>query len=255
MTTNPAKALSLHLGLNSVSAAAYSGWDGPLAACEFDAADMAVIAKSQGMKHTLLRTKQATRAKVLAALRNAARTLKNGDFFFLTFSGHGGQVRDANGDEPDHKDETWCLYDGQLVDDELYVELGRFAGGVRVLVLSDSCHSGTVTRARVTTDPDEALAQVDAAAPEAGLVGEFKPAVILISGCSTSVGPLATVSTTTSSPGRAVSRTVSPLPRGAPTRTDAAPCNWPGTMKLISFGDVAMTDLPNSNGERLLREE
>lgn len=183
MTTNPAKALSLHLGLNSVSAAAYSGWDGPLAACEFDAADMAVIAKFQGMKHTLLRTKQATRAKVLAALRNAARTLKNGDFFFLTFSGHGGQVRDANGDEPDHKDETWCLYDGQLVDDELYVELGRFAGGVRVLVLSDSCHSGTVTRARVTTDPDEALAQVDAAAPEAGLVGEFKPAVILISGC------------------------------------------------------------------------
>lgn len=177
------QALSLHLGLNSVNAAAYSGWDGPLSACEFDAADMAAIAKSKGMKPTVLRTKQATRAKVLTAVRNAAKTLSKGDFFFLTFSGHGGQVRDADGDEPDRKDETWCLYDGQLVDDELYVELGRFAAGVRVLVLSDSCHSGTVTRARVTADPDQALAQVDAAAPETNLVGEFKPAVILISGC------------------------------------------------------------------------
>ena len=43
-----AKALSLHIGLNGVSAAAYGGWDGPLAACEFDANDMAAIAKSQG---------------------------------------------------------------------------------------------------------------------------------------------------------------------------------------------------------------
>lgn len=32
-----AKAHSLHIGLNAVSAAAYEGWDGPLAACEFDA--------------------------------------------------------------------------------------------------------------------------------------------------------------------------------------------------------------------------
>jgi len=33
-----ARALSLHIGLNGVSADAYSGWDGPLAACEHDAA-------------------------------------------------------------------------------------------------------------------------------------------------------------------------------------------------------------------------
>ncbi len=39
-----------------------------------------------------------------------------------------------------------AVYDGQLIDDELYFELGRFAEGVRILVLSDSCHSGTVTR-------------------------------------------------------------------------------------------------------------
>ncbi len=148
-----AKALSLHIGLNSVNPAAYEGWDGPLAACEFDAKDMAAIARSKGMKPTILLTKKATRAATLAGLRSAAKTLKSGDFFMLTYSGHGGQVPDTNHDEPDKKDETWCLFDGQLVDDELYLELSRFAAGVRVLVLSDSCHSGSVTRDRNPPPP------------------------------------------------------------------------------------------------------
>jgi len=99
------------------------------------------------MKSTILLTKKATRANVLSGMRDAAKELKAGDFFLLTYSGHGGQVPDVSGDEPDKQDETWCLYDGQLIDDELYFELSRFAAGVRILVLSDSCHSGTVTRA------------------------------------------------------------------------------------------------------------
>ncbi len=225
----PAKALSLHLGLNTVSAAAYAGWEGPLAACEFDAHDMADIARSRGMKPTVLLTKKATRKAVLGAMRGAAKSLKAGDFFFLSFSGHGGQVPDTNRDEPDRKDETWCLYDGQLIDDELYLELSRFASGVRVLVLSDSCHSGSVTRdgplpppppgqryklmpeavgrrvysahqafydglqaevakasKSAVVDPDAALAQIAhtvAAAQAVSVVGSFKPAVLLISGC------------------------------------------------------------------------
>ena len=141
------KALSLHIGLNAVSPAAYGGWSGDLTACEFDAKDMAAIAKSQGMKSTVLLTKKGTRAQTLAAIRKAAKQLKKGDLFFLTYSGHGGQVPDVTGEETDKQDETWCLYDGQLIDDELYCELSRFAAGVRILVLSDSCHSGTVTRA------------------------------------------------------------------------------------------------------------
>ena len=140
------RALSLHLGLNSVGAGAYAGWTGPLAACEFDAEDMAAIARAQGMKPTVLLTRKATRAAVLGELRKAAKALAGGGFFFLSFSGHGGQVPDVSGEEPDKKDETWCLFDGQLIDDELYFELSRFAAGVRILVLSDSCHSGSVTR-------------------------------------------------------------------------------------------------------------
>ena len=38
VTTRP-KGISLHIGLNAVNADAYAGWDGPLAACEFDAND------------------------------------------------------------------------------------------------------------------------------------------------------------------------------------------------------------------------
>ncbi len=147
------KALSLHIGLNAVSAAAYGGWDGPLAACEFDANDMAAIAKSKGMKPTVLLTKKGTRANVLAGMRDAAKALATGDLFFLSYSGHGGQVPDVSGDEPDKQDETWCLYDGQLIDDELYFELSRFRAGVRILVLSDSCHSGSVTRDRPPPPP------------------------------------------------------------------------------------------------------
>lgn len=146
-TSTKPKALSLHIGLNGVSAAAYAGWSGPLAACEFDALDMVAIAKSKGMKSTLLLTKKGTRANVLAAMRAAAKALVAGDLFFMSYSGHGGQVPDVSGDEADKQDETWCLYDGQLIDDELYFELSQFKAGVRVLVVSDSCHSGTVTRA------------------------------------------------------------------------------------------------------------
>ncbi len=147
------RALSLHLGLNTVSAAHYEGWEGPLAACENDARDLATLARQQGYTPTVLLTQQGTRAALLKRLRAAARSLKAGDRFLLSFSGHGGQVPDTNRDEPDRKDETWCLWDGQLIDDELYFELSRFAAGVRVVVLSDSCHSGTVTRARVPPPP------------------------------------------------------------------------------------------------------
>jgi hypothetical protein len=141
-----ATAISLHLGLNAVNPVHYGGWAGELGACERDAIDMAALAKSQKMKPTVLLTKAATRAKSIAAIRAAAKSLKKGDLYFLTYSGHGGQVRDVTGEEPDKRDETWCLFDGQLIDDELYFELARFASGVRILVLSDSCHSGTVTR-------------------------------------------------------------------------------------------------------------
>ena len=143
------RAQSIHLGLNGVDPKHYGGRSGELCACEIDANDMAALARAAGMTTTVLLTKNATRTKALAAVRAAAKQLKSGDLLLLTYSGHGGQIPDVTGEEDDKLDETWCLYDGQVIDDEIYLELSGFAEGVRVLVLSDSCHSGTVTRAIV----------------------------------------------------------------------------------------------------------
>ena len=46
------KGLSLHIGLNFVDPNHYQGWDGQLAACEFDAKDMSALAKKKGFKTT-----------------------------------------------------------------------------------------------------------------------------------------------------------------------------------------------------------
>ena len=140
------KAIALTIGLNAVDPAHYGGWSGDLIACENDANDMTDIAKTQGFTVTTLLTKAATRAKVIAQVKKATRLLSAGDIFLFTYSGHGGQLPDKNSDEEDAMDETWCLYDGQLVDDKLYGLFGKFKAGVRIVMLSDSCHSGTVAK-------------------------------------------------------------------------------------------------------------
>lgn len=143
-----AKGISLHIGLNFVNPDHYGGWDGELKACEFDAKDLKAIADGKGFKSSLLLTAQATTDAVISGILDAAAQLKSGDLFLLTYSGHGGQVPDTNGDEkdPGRQDETWVLWDRQLIDDELWDLWSRFKSGVRIAVLSDSCHSGTVTR-------------------------------------------------------------------------------------------------------------
>lgn len=142
-----ARGLALTIGLNFVDPRHYGGWDGELRACEADAEDMAAIADSQGFDVTTLMTKAATRDRVRSEISRAANALEAGDIFMLSYSGHGGQLRDRDDDESDSRDETWCLYDAQQVDDELYALLERFEEGVRILVFSDSCHSGTVVKA------------------------------------------------------------------------------------------------------------
>jgi len=142
-----AKGMALAIGLNSVNPKHYGGWSGDLNACEADAVDVADIAKAKGFKTQTLVTRSATRKNVIQAMDKAAGSLQTGDIFLLFYSGHGGQVPDMNNDEDDHQDETWCLYDGELIDDEIFRLLGKFAKGVRIFALSDSCHSGTVTKA------------------------------------------------------------------------------------------------------------
>lgn len=143
-----ASGIALTIGLNSVDPKQYAGWDGMLSACENDALDMADIAQSRDFEVETLLTSEATRKNVMDGISKAAATLKSGDLFLVTYSGHGGQIPDKNNDEEaDAQDETWCLYDAELIDDELAFLWSTFAAGVRIFVLSDSCHSGTVLKA------------------------------------------------------------------------------------------------------------
>jgi hypothetical protein len=141
------KRRSLHIGLNFVDPKKYGGWDGALNACVSDANAMHDVAVSRGFEPQMLLDDAATADNLRQHLNEAAADLGDGDFLFLTYSGHGGQVPDVSGDEEDAYDETWCLYDTQLIDDALYGVLCTFAEGVRIFVMSDSCHSETVTRA------------------------------------------------------------------------------------------------------------
>ncbi|WP_298566813.1 D-Ala-D-Ala carboxypeptidase family metallohydrolase [uncultured Aliiroseovarius sp.] len=145
-----ANGMSLHVGLNTVDPAHYDGWDGQLAACEADALAMQDIALAEGFKPELLLTHDATRQNVVDQIERAAKDLQPGDMFLLSVSGHGGRVPDFNQDE-DHDgdqkmDETLCLYDFQIADDELYMLWTKFRDGVRVLIVPDTCHSGSMAK-------------------------------------------------------------------------------------------------------------
>ncbi|WP_100444721.1 caspase family protein [Glycomyces xiaoerkulensis] len=141
-----AQGISLHIGLNVVDDEAYGTPIPPLAGCVNDANDMTALARSQGFSTTTLLDRDGRCQNIIDAIGDAARRLRSGDFFLLTYAGHGSQIPDATGDEADDMDETWVGYDRQLMDDELYALWGEFQPGVRILMISDSCHSGTVAR-------------------------------------------------------------------------------------------------------------
>jgi hypothetical protein len=140
----PATGLSLHIGLNQVDNAAYGFEVPPLAGCVNDANDMQELAVRRSFRTRKLLNDSATSAAIISGIEQAAATLKAGDLFWISYSGHGSQVPDPL--EPDQRSETWVLWDRQLIDDELYALWGKFRTGVRILLISDSCHSGTVSR-------------------------------------------------------------------------------------------------------------
>ena len=171
--TQPAAALakgrSLHVGVNFVDPEHY-GSKMELAACVYDAEDMAEIARDVGFTTKLLLNEKATIAAVTKEIEAAAKATRPGDIFLFTYSGHGGMVTDFNNDEEDGVDETLCLFDSQLIDDELYVLWSQFAADSRVLVLADSCHSGSVARNQalaVETADDPGPADTPKAMPRA----------------------------------------------------------------------------------------
>ena len=137
-----ATGISVHIGLNAVNPRHYMGWSGPLAACEYDARDMARIAESLGYA---AHDRSADEAGHHAAGDLCHPGRCQGHSAPETLLPHLLRARwagdDTNGDEAtrdygemgevgDTKDETWCLYDRQLIDDELYALWAEFPAAV-----------------------------------------------------------------------------------------------------------------------------
>jgi hypothetical protein len=123
--------------------------DDELNGSEGNARAMAKLARSAGfwVREPLVGP-AVTKQAVLGSLEGAACELSQGDILLVTFSGHGCQRLDRRSGNPeiDGYDETWCLADGQLVDDELHQALAQFDAGVRILVVSESCHSDVLDK-------------------------------------------------------------------------------------------------------------
>ncbi len=120
-----------------------------LQGCVNDALDWSNALQERGYQVNALFNSTATRHAILTALTAAVMDSKRGDRLVFTFSGHGTWVPDRDGDEADGRDEALVCYDfregGLLLDDSLHTVLDTPAG-VRTVVLSDSCHSGTLSR-------------------------------------------------------------------------------------------------------------
>lgn len=145
--------LALCIGIND-----YPGTDSDLSGCVNDANDWAAVLSARGFGVSMLLDRAATGKAMRQAIQATVDQAVSGDSVVVQYSGHGSFVPDENGDEPDGFDECLCPHDistnGPITDDDLFELYSRAAAGVRVIMISDSCHSGTVARfAPITTPP------------------------------------------------------------------------------------------------------
>ena len=138
----------------------YPGTQSDLHGCVNDANDWANELRRRGFEASTLLDKRATGAEIRKRIVNLVTGAKPGDTVVVQFSGHGSFVPDESGDEPDGTDECICPSDtgrGYITDDELFELFAAKENGVQIVMISDSCHSGTITKfAPVTTPPTTA---------------------------------------------------------------------------------------------------
>lgn len=136
---------ALCIGIND-----YPGTQSDLSGCVNDAHDWADILASRQFEVRQLLDGRATRAAMQQAIGDLISAAEPDDTLVITYSGHGTWVPDASGDEPDGRDEALCPHDintaGALLDDEIHALFDQRRRRVHIVLLSDSCHSGSVTR-------------------------------------------------------------------------------------------------------------
>lgn len=136
---------ALCIGINN-----YPGTANDLNGCVNDANDWAEELKGRGFAVDVLLDQAATKKGTIGGIEKLISDSKYGDILVISYSGHGTWVPDENGDEKDFRDEAICPHDidtGALItDDELHELFLTRERGVRLVMISDSCHSGTLAR-------------------------------------------------------------------------------------------------------------
>lgn len=145
---------ALVIGINR-----YPGFppENQLAGCVHDARLMARLLRQRFAfpDPRLLLDAAATREGILQALEELLEATGEGHRVVLHFSGHGSQMRDREGDEPDGYDETLVPYDSgrgshpnrDISDDEIHHWLLRLTRRTdAVTLIFDCCHSATLSR-------------------------------------------------------------------------------------------------------------
>jgi len=136
---------ALCIGIND-----YPGTESDLSGCVNDAHDWASTLDARGFTVRRMFDGEATKAAMVQAMGDLISAARNGDSVVITYSGHGTWMPDTSGDEADGRDEGLCPHDiGEghvLLDDELTEMFRLREAGARILLIADSCHSGSVTR-------------------------------------------------------------------------------------------------------------
>lgn len=152
----------------------YPGTGADLRGCVNDAHDWAETLGGRGYDVETVLDAEATRDTMLKVMHDTVTSASPGDRVVITYSGHGTWVPDEGGDEPDARDEALCPHDlqaaGPILDDELYEVFTDRERGVRVVLISDSCHSGTLARLAPATG--DGVGTVRYLAPEHFLSGK-----------------------------------------------------------------------------------
>jgi hypothetical protein len=98
----------------------------------------------------------ATKKAIQSGIKSLLKGAKAGDVLLFHYSGHGSNVPDKNGDEPDFRDEILCPADldwyDPLTDDWLRQTFDGVPAGVNLTVIMDCCHSGSNTRQFLSPD-------------------------------------------------------------------------------------------------------
>lgn len=148
---------ALCVGINKFKFLPQSSW---LQGCVNDAEDLAALLEGAygfaASDVTVLRDAKATKKSVMAELNKLIDAAEKGTVQHLvfTFSSHGTQVPDKDGDEGDSLDEAFACYDINstgdvwdpdtvISDDELATLFARLPKDVLMDVVLDTCHSGT----------------------------------------------------------------------------------------------------------------